>query len=314
MKKVGIVVLNYKNYTDTIECLDSLFAITYPNVEIVVVDNDSKNESLAAIAEALKKQGKEYARLDEATLNSCGDVRTNTILFQAPSNRGYAAGNNWGIRTALLRNAEYVLILNNDTVVQQGFLEPLVAFAEGDPRIGAVGPKIMKLDDTVDQCCARKRASYWGWVQRMSCLSILVPAKRKEALRFYRYEYAFNVPKKVDILSGSCMLLKAGTIQRVGLLDETTFLNLEEFILCEKLRKAEMGSYIVPESVILHKVGGSIKSEPSAFLKRVTRDSRRYYFRRYRGWGLVRREFLMFEIPNIQFILMLRRRLMGKTG
>jgi GT2 family glycosyltransferase len=313
MKKVGIIVLNYKNFADTIECLQSLFLITYHNYEIVVVDNDSKNESLAAIAGALNTQGKEYARLDESTLNSGADVRATTILFQSPSNRGYAAGNNWGIKIALMRNAEYVLILNNDTVVQQGFLEPLVAFAEGDPRIGAVGPKIMKLDGTVDQCCARKRASYWEWVQRMSILSIFVPVKRKEALRFYRYEYAFNVPKKVDILSGSCMLLKAGTIQRVGLLDETTFLNLEEFILCEKLRQVKLDSYVVPESIILHKVGGAIKNETSGFLKRVTMESRRYYFRRYRKWGLLRREFLMFEIPNIQYFLMLRRRLMGRT-
>ncbi len=312
MKKVGIVVLNYKNFEDTIKCLDSLFAITYPDYEIIIVDNDSENDSLNFIAKALSERKESYGQFDEATFDTCTDVQAKTILFQSPSNRGYAAGNNWGIRIALKRKCDYMLILNNDTVVERDFLEPLVSFAETSERIGAVGPKILKVDGTIDYCCARKRASYWGWAQRMSCLAFIISARKREALRFYRYEYAFDVPKKVDILSGACMLLREAFVQRIGLLDETTFLNLEEFILCEQLLKERLESYIVPQSVILHKVGGAVKKEPSAFLKKVTRRSRRYYFKRYRGWGLLRREFLMFEIPQIQSILRFRRNLIGK--
>jgi len=130
-KKVGIVVLNYKNYEDTIACLRSLAEITYQNTEIIVVDNDSQNDSLEYIRKDLVCRHVPYCMFVEDSIDTHSySVSENTILLQSDSNRGYAAGNNIGIRLALERKADYILILNNDTVVEKNFIEPLVQYAE----------------------------------------------------------------------------------------------------------------------------------------------------------------------------------------
>jgi GT2 family glycosyltransferase len=296
MKKVSIVVLNYKNYADTLKCLDSLFKVTYPHKEIIVVDNDSQNNSLAIISEYLKEKKHTFSEIDSTQHAAISKIAENIILFQSPSNRGYAAGNNWGIKVALARQADYVLILNNDTEVHPDFLEPLVQFAETSGRIAAVGPKILDLKGNIDRTCARKRPTYWEYFFILGLISLIVKNNWAQKNHFYKKDYFFDKPKQVDILSGSCMMLKRSLFDIIEKLDEGTFLNLEELILCEQLRDHQLESFIIPDSVIIHKHGGAVGKEPSKTMRRVTRRSRRYYFLNYRHWNYVQREVLMFEI------------------
>ena len=116
--KVSIIVLNWNNYNDSAECLESLNNIDFPNCEIILVDNASEDGS----AERLKMN------------------YPNISLIKNHDNYGYAKGNNVGIKQALKNGADYVLLLNNDTVVDQHFLTPLVMDAEADNGIGIVGP------------------------------------------------------------------------------------------------------------------------------------------------------------------------------
>lgn len=287
MKKVTIVVLNYKNYADTLECLHSLFVITYPNIEIVVVDNDSQNESLAVIAEEINNQNRAYVQLDETSLQACVHIDPKIILFQSQDNRGYAAGNNWGIKIALERHADYILILNNDTVVSPGFLEPLVNFAEQHDDIAVVGPKVLNLKGGLDRGCARRRTTGVEYFFRLGIIGQVFRNNWAIRRHFYIGEYDFDQPKEVDLVSGCCMLIKRDVFQKIGLLDEKTFLNMEEFILHEKLRNERLHTFVVPSSVIMHKQGGSIKKKPSVFVRNASRDSLKYYlihYRHYSSW------------------------------
>src|SRR3989344_9330156 len=104
--KVSIIILNWNGWKDTIECLESLYKITYPNYEVIVVDNGSKDDSVKQIRKVIKK---------------------NTRLILNKDNSGFAEGNNVAMRQVLKeKKSKYVLLLNNDTVVDKNFLEPLV--------------------------------------------------------------------------------------------------------------------------------------------------------------------------------------------
>ena len=118
--KVTIILLNWNGKEDTIECLESLKHITYPNYEILLVDNGSTDGSVECFRER-------YPGME---------------IIENGENLGFAEGNNVGIRRAMDEGADYVLLLNNDTVVDPEFLGELVKVGESDPKIGIVGPKI----------------------------------------------------------------------------------------------------------------------------------------------------------------------------
>ena len=283
--RVGIVVLNYRNWADTLACLQSLSAATYLRTFIVVVDNDSQNDSLGHIRAALAQRQAACDVVAEQDLETAGRLRERILLVQAAGNRGYAAGNNLGIRAALARGCEYVLILNNDTEVAPGFLEPLVEYAAAHPRLGAVGPKIVDPAGRVESSCARRRPDLLYYFFGDGALRRLFPRNRWRRRHFYEGEYAYDRPREVDVLSGSCMLVKAAAFREIGLLDENTFLYLEEFILHEKMRAAGWGQAIVPASVVVHKGGQSAKKAVPERIRQAKVESRRYYLAHYRHCG-----------------------------
>ena len=293
---VGIVVLNYRNWADTLACLQSLAAATYLRTFVAVVDNDSQNDSLGHIGAGLARRQAACDVVAERDLKTAGRLRERILLVQAAGNRGYAAGNNLGIRAALARGCEYVLILNNDTEVAPGFLEPLVAHAAAHPRLGAVGPKIVDPAGRVERSCARRRPDLLYYFFGDGFLRRLFPRNRWRRRHFYEGEYAYDRPREVDVLSGSCLLVKAAVFREIGLLDENTFLYLEEFILHEKMRAAGWGSAIVPASVVVHKGGQSAKKAVPERIRQAKQESRRYYLSRYRHCG----KFLVWLIDGMR--------------
>jgi len=114
---VSIITINYDQSRITCELLNSLKGITYPEVEIIVVDNASPTDDPGIIKDSFPE----------------------IVFIPSEKNLGFAGGNNLGIRVA---KGKYILLLNNDTEVDPGFIEPLVAKLESDPLIGAVSPKI----------------------------------------------------------------------------------------------------------------------------------------------------------------------------
>ncbi len=123
-RKVGIVIVNWNLADDTLACLDSVWAMDYPNFEAVVVDNGSTDGSVERIAAA----------------------HPQTALIANGQNLGFAAGANKGIEWALERDCAYVLVLNNDTTVAPDLLDLLVAASETDARIVILSPRILYFD------------------------------------------------------------------------------------------------------------------------------------------------------------------------
>ena len=259
---VYIVILNYKNYPDTIDCVESVEKIIYPNYRIVIVDNNSGNGS----EEILRKEFPHH------------------VFIQTGTNRGYAAGNNAGIRLAMEERADYVLILNNDTIATPYFLEKLVDYAEENIDAGLLGPKIITGTGELDTTCARRRPSLSDYFWRLGPGKWILPRNRWIKAHYYTGEYDFRDVKKVDVISGSCMLIRSRLLPEIGLLDENTFLFLEEFILHERIRRTKYHTVIVPTSRIIHKGHGSV-GKRKLFSLWISLKSLRYYLLNHRRFG-----------------------------
>jgi GT2 family glycosyltransferase len=311
MPKVLIVVLNYRNFKDTIACLRSLAQITYRNTEIVVVDNDSQNDSLEHVRQALALNPMPDI-LNAEAIETSDQISGPVLLLQSPRNGGYASGNNLGIRIALKRNADYVMVLNNDTEVSPDFLEPLVNYAETHAMVGSVGPKVLNRDGRICHACARRRPQPYAYFFYYGMGRILFP-RNPWARRYYYYgEYSFDGPREVDILSGCCMLIKSATFRRIGLLDENTFLLHEEVILHEKLRAAGLVSAVVPTSVVVHKHGESRATAPSRIILDATRNSIRYYLTHYRHLGRFSVFLVLLSLTRPAWLLRMGRAVRGR--
>jgi len=220
---VVLIILNWNGKHDTIECLKSLQQLSYQNFEILVVDNGSTDGSVACFRQELPE----------------------VSVAENNTNLGFAEGNNVGIRWAIRRGADYVLLLNNDTIVDKDFLTHLIAVAENDPSIGFAGPKVY----------------YYDFKGRKDVLSFAGASINVALGQPYRFGVntidrgQYDSIREVDYVEGSCLLARVDSLERVGLLNPTYRLYWEDAELCFRGRKAGYKSVYVPTATIWHKVG-----------------------------------------------------------
>lgn len=222
---VFIVLLNWNGWKDTIECLDSLKNLDYPNYEIVVVDNGSTDESVTEISK-IKSQ------------------ISNLTLLTNQENLGFSGGNNTGIRYALSRGAEYILILNNDTTVESDFLTRMVEVAESDQKIGMVGAKICFYDKP--NTIWHNGGGSFNWFTGSTPKDHGRPDAQNE-----------ERPSELDFITAACVLVKQEIIKKIGMLDERFFLYYEDVEWSLRARKAGFKLLWAPKAKIYHKVHAS---------------------------------------------------------
>lgn len=209
--KVFIVILNYNGKSIIKKCLASVFKVNYPNFEVVFVDNNSTDGSL------------ELAKANFSKAN----------FIKNKENLGYAAGNNIGIRFALERNAEFVLLLNNDTEVDENFLSRLMEVAQKDSQIGILSPVIFTGDTK----------QVWFSGGKISWLKM-----RTLHLQKIRTEDYYNS----EFITGCAMLVRAEVFKKIGLFDEDFFLYWEDADFSYRAKKAQFKNVVVSASWIDH--------------------------------------------------------------
>lgn len=219
---VYIIVLTWNGKDDTLECLKSLQNLSYQNARTLVVDNASTDGT----AEAIKR------------------TYPNIEIITNHSNLRFAGGNNAGIKHALEHSADYVLLLNNDTVVDQEFLSHLVRAAEHDEHAGMVGPKIYYYINPRQIWFAGGKIEWWkGWISHVG-------------IREHdRGQY--DAIREVDYLTACCVLVKKEVIERIGTLDEHYFIYGEDTDWCIRAQRAGYKLSYVPSAVVWHKLSVS---------------------------------------------------------
>ena len=222
---VNLFVLNWNGRDLTLDCLSSLEKITYPNVKVYVIDNGSSDNSVTEIQ------------------NQFPDFE----IIQLPENYGFSRGNNAGFQL-VKQKADFAIFLNNDTVVDPYFVEPLINEMESNSTVKQATPKIFYADDLEYIWFGGGKINLWaGWIRHLGI-------RQKDSTQF-----SFN--RNVDYATGCCVCMRTEDFESIGMVDESFFMYGEDVDL--SLRFREQGGQIlfVPESKIWHKVSSSIGAQ-----------------------------------------------------
>ena len=219
---VTVIVLNWNGRELLKDCLGSLEKVEYENFNVLVVDNGSMDDSV------------EYVKLSFPNFD----------ILELDNNLGFAAGNNLGFDVAKNKNAEFVIFLNNDTIVDKNFIKPLLAPFE-DISVGQTVPKILYADD-------EEKIWYAGGIVNLWTGNIF-----HQGIREYDSE-RFNQSKITDYATGCCFCMKVSDYEGLNGFDESYSMYGEDVDLSLRIRKSGKNIFFVPESKIYHKVSASI--------------------------------------------------------
>lgn len=221
--KILIILLNWNGKKDTLECLASLNNVTYPHFSTIVVDNGSSDDSVHVIRSAFPE----------------------VPIFETKENLGFAGGNNVGIAWGLKKDFEWILLLNNDTTVDPGFLHAFIASAKEQPKAKILGAKIYRYSDP-------QRIDHLGgqWNPKIA---------EFESLHFDTLDdgVSFESMKSVDYVCGAALLMHRSVPEKIGLLEPRFFLFWEETDFCCRARRMNMEVWTAPKAKIWHKVSSS---------------------------------------------------------
>jgi len=225
LRSVNLFVLNWNGRDLTLDCLSSLEKITYPNVKVYIIDNGSSDNSVTAI----RNQFPDYE------------------IIELPENYGFARGNNAGFEL-VKQKADYTIFLNNDTIVDPNFVEPLINAMESNSTVKQSTPKIFYADNLDYIWFGGGKVSLWaGWIRHLGI-------RQKDSMQF-----SFN--RNVDYATGCCVCMRTVDFESIGMFDESFLMYGEDVDLSLRFRKQGGQILFVPESKIWHKVSSSIGTQ-----------------------------------------------------
>lgn len=248
--RVDVIVLTWNRRQDTLDCLESLSRLTYPNYRVVVVDNGSSDGTAESIAA-------QYPDVE---------------LIVNDHNLGFAGGFNVGLRQALKQGTDFMLVLNNDTIVEANLLDELMAQATS-PDVGLLSPKIYYFSEP-------QRI----WSVGGDCHSVTYEMTHKGDGQIDQGQWSHVIER--DFLAGCALLMKREMLEKIGLFD-TGFqpAYYEDIDLCLRARRSGFRLLLVPRAKLWHRVAlssGGTDSPQERYL--MARHSVRYFRKYVRGW------------------------------
>jgi GT2 family glycosyltransferase len=269
-----VLVLTWNGRADTEACVESLLRLDYPHFDVLVVDNASSDDTLAALR----------ARFGERVQ-----------LVRNERNLLVAGGMNVGLQRALDAGYEFVLLMNNDVVAHPQLLRELVARAVREPRVGAVGPKIYFHDRPDVLWFAGGELPLWrGW-------------SRHRGLREVdRGQH--DASREVDYLTGCALLVRAEALRDVGLLDTGFAMYAEDADWSFRARQRGWRLSYAPRARLWHRVSASAGARSWFKMRRRLRSQWRF-LRRHARWyhWLTIPGFTLLELARIGILLWRKR-------
>lgn len=270
--QVSVIILNWNGWEDTLECLESLYQINYSNYDVILVENDSKDDSIIKIRDycegKIKPESKfytynsnnkpvrifQFSKEETENHSNLGNEYPDLspdkklILIKNDKNYGFSEGNNIGLRYALeTLTPDYVLLLNNDTVVDPEFLTELVKTGESEEKIAVIGPKTYFYDfnghdDVVWSVGGRVDLSRYPGYHDIDLGE--------------DPQVNMNLIREVDWISGAVMLIKTELLQS-KLLNSDFFFGCEDVDLCIEMKERGFKMVTNLKAEVWHKAGAS---------------------------------------------------------
>lgn len=270
MKKnalVSIITVNYNQADVTCQMIGSLKKLAYPNIEVIVVDNGSKEDPTDKVR----------------------NLMPSAKIIVSRQNLGFAGGNNLGI---VVSKGEYLFFVNNDTVLTPGIIENLLIAFEKNEKLGAASPKIYYYDQP-------EMIQYAGYTPINPCTA------RNSTIGQYEIDHGqYNRPHPTPYAHGAAMMVSREAINKAGMMPECFFLYYEELDWCEKIRKAGFEIYYQPDAAIYHKESVSVGKLSSMKTYYLTRNRILFMRRNASAFSLMLFTFFLMAvtIPRNLFI------------
>jgi len=239
MEKVSVIIISYNVRSYLAHAIDAILKSDYEELEIIVVDNNSYDGT----CEYLKEN---Y------------DHVSSIHVISNSENVGFGRAVNQAGKVA---TGEYYLILNPDTIIEEGTISVLVNYLYKNKNVGMVGPKILNADGTLQLACKRSFPTIKVALPKILGLDRIFPNSKWAG----KYNLTYLDPGKnasVDAISGSCMLTSAETFNRLSGFDEQFFMFGEDLDLCARIWESGQEVHYVPETKIVHYKGESVKTAP----------------------------------------------------
>jgi GT2 family glycosyltransferase len=258
--KVAVVILNYNGKADTLECLASVYRSVNVALFVILIDNGSTDDSVKAVRQAYP----------------------GVAVVENAQNLGFAAGSNQGIRKAFELQAEYIVLLNNDTVIAPEALGLMAGYLQSDKSIGSIGPLIF----------------YWGVDTRVWSSGGRIDWIRGLWTNNGDTRYTKGLAYDVDALSGCCLMIPAEVLRECGLLEEKLFLYGEDTDLCIRIGKSGRRIVCFPPARVWHKVGQTMGGSDSVSYIYYNVRNRLYFMKKY-SHPLARFVFFVYFVFSI---------------
>jgi GT2 family glycosyltransferase len=284
--RAHIVVLNWTNWGDTLQCLESVLRSDYDNFQIIISDNAIDPEPmrrlrawasgelepppvaapLRHLMDGPRRSPSPVVEIDRASAERGGTGESRAarlLIIRNGENLGFAGGNNVAFRHLLAAKADgLVCLLNNDTVVARDWLSRLVETIEGDAEIGAVGAMLWEYDnpDLVESAGGGRLRPWQGMPNETT-------ATRQ------RRGTPEVIPRRLDFLSGACMLMRLETLRQVGFLDERYFMYCEDVDFSLRIREAGLRIALAADAEMWHKNGAAMRHRSARHDYYLTRNA-----------------------------------------
>lgn len=255
---IGIVILNYEAWEVSLRCMQSIKkTVQKEPYRIYFIDNASKHPMPEKIKQFILEQS--------------------VVFLQAEENRGYAAGNNIGMKQALQDGCDVVLISNNDIIYRKRSIEELYYYLLKHKNIGIAGPKVVGIDGKIQPSAVSRKT---GIKEIFQLYTVAKFVFRKQWNTYFSLDKNNKKDFRAYHVSGCCFMMNRKTAEYLYPLDEHTVLYNEELIIGIRMEQAGIETWYHPYSVVEHHHGYTTK-KVKPFMYQCIADSEQYYCREY---------------------------------
>lgn len=229
---IDIIIVNYKSTDYLLSCLKSVYASLHGTpVKVFIQDNDSRD--------GIERVREEFPQI---------------MLSKNDYNLGFSRAVNNALKQG---NSPYIMILNPDSVLIDGFFPRLIQYMEDNPDVGIVGPKILNHDGSVQGSARAFPTPLTGLFGRSSLLTKYMPNNPFTHENILTTQSDGRTPMEVDWVSGACLIARRKAVERVGPMDERFFMYWEDADWCRRMWDTGWKVVYFPQSSVVHYVGGS---------------------------------------------------------